>query len=118
MTHVELTASGAPLRPVAVPLKIAKQLLGNKSMSVIYEMIADGKLDAVKDGRKTLVVVESINRYMAALPSWRDAAVHKPVPKARPKKRTRRVKDAREAAAAAPTKENAPNKRRRAESAA
>jgi excisionase family DNA binding protein len=91
MTHVEQLTGGAPLRPHAVPLKIAKQLLGGKAMSVIYVMIADGKLDAVKDGRKTLILTESIDRYMAALPSWRDAAVHKPVPKAKPKKRARRA---------------------------
>jgi len=91
-THVEqLTTSAAPLRPVAVPLKIAKQLLGNKSKSVIYVMIAQGKLDAVKDGRKTLVTTASIDQYMSNLPSWRDAAEHKPVPRKPTKKRKRKA---------------------------
>jgi hypothetical protein len=56
------------LRPSVVRISVAGKLLGDKSRSEIYEAIADGKLDAVKDGHKTLITVASIERYIAALP--------------------------------------------------
>jgi hypothetical protein len=57
-----------PLRPQAVPIQRARVLLGDKSRSSIYEAVNEGKLDALKDGARTLITVESIERYMAALP--------------------------------------------------
>jgi hypothetical protein len=36
--------------------------------SSIYEMIDRGELEAVKDGSRTLITMESIRRRMAALP--------------------------------------------------
>jgi hypothetical protein len=56
------------LRPFAVPLPEASRLLGNKAQSEIYREIARGRLAAVKDGYKTLVTIESIDRYAAAWP--------------------------------------------------
>jgi hypothetical protein len=56
------------LEPTAVPIPRASELLGDKSYSEIYEAIDEGKLVALKDGRKTLITVESIRSYMAALP--------------------------------------------------
>jgi hypothetical protein len=97
MTHIDqLAVSGAPLRPHAVSLKETSRLLGDKAPSVIYALLAEGKLTALKDGRKTLVTIASIDAYMLNLPDWREAAEHKRVPprKAKPKKRTRRVKGA------------------------
>ena len=54
--------------PIAVSIPRASELLGDKCHSEIYEAIGEGKLDALKDGRKTLITVESIRRYIEALP--------------------------------------------------
>ena len=40
------------LEPTAVPMPRARELLGDKSYSEIYEAIDEGKLVALKDGRK------------------------------------------------------------------
>jgi len=56
------------LEPTAVPMPRARELLGDKSYSEIYEAIDEGKLVALKDGRKTLITLDSIRSYMAALP--------------------------------------------------
>ena len=56
------------LEPTAIPMPRARELLGDKSYSEIYEAIDEGKLVALKDGRKTLITVDSIRSYMAALP--------------------------------------------------
>jgi hypothetical protein len=59
----------ASLRPFAVPLRgEGRRLLGNKAYSSIYEAIGRGELDAIKDGGKTLLTTESIERYMRSLP--------------------------------------------------
>jgi excisionase family DNA binding protein len=39
------------------------------SRSRIYELISHGKLEARKDGRKTLVVASSLDAYLRALPA-------------------------------------------------
>lgn len=39
----------------------------------LYELIADGKLDARKDGRRTLITGDSIRAYIANLPKWSPA---------------------------------------------
>jgi hypothetical protein len=57
-----------PSEPFAVSLKEAKPLLGGRSFSSIYEMLAKGELDAVKDGKRTLVTLASIRRRQEALP--------------------------------------------------
>jgi hypothetical protein len=56
------------LEPTAVPIPRASELLGDKCYSEIYEAIGEGKLVALKDGRKTLITVESIRSYLSALP--------------------------------------------------
>jgi hypothetical protein len=56
------------IKPFAVPIPEAQRLLGDKGRSPLYEAISRGELRAVKDGNKTLIVLESIERYMAALP--------------------------------------------------
>jgi hypothetical protein len=73
------------LKPFAVTIADAKPLLANKCRSEIYECIARGELDAVKDGRRTLLTMESIERYMAALPR----AAFKPLGLPRPGRRRR-----------------------------
>jgi hypothetical protein len=56
------------LRPKAVTIRKAQEVLGDKARSQVYEAVGRGELDAVKDGNKTLITVESIERYMAAWP--------------------------------------------------
>lgn len=55
-------------QPTLVTINEARKLLANKGRSQIYDAIADGKLDAVKDGKKTLITIKSIDRYLAQLP--------------------------------------------------
>ena len=63
------------LKPFAVPLRgKARELLGDKAVSQIYEEAARGKLELVKDGKKTLVTLRSIEAYVAA---WKPAKVKK-----------------------------------------
>jgi hypothetical protein len=57
------------LEPYAVPIPEARRLLGNKAHSTLYEELGRGRLVAIKDGSKTLITVESIQRYMANLPA-------------------------------------------------
>jgi hypothetical protein len=58
------------LRPYAVPLRTkGRELLGGKAVSQIYEEAARGKLELVKDGKRTLITLRSIDRYNAALPA-------------------------------------------------
>jgi hypothetical protein len=64
-------AAIAPLTPFAVTILAAKPLLANKCRSQIYEAIARGELDAIKDGPRTLIVVSSIERYMRSRPPAR-----------------------------------------------
>jgi Helix-turn-helix domain len=66
------------LRPLMLGIKATCLLIGI-SRSSVYEAIGNGELDAVKDGDRTLITMESIERRQAALPR----AKIKP-PKARP----------------------------------
>jgi hypothetical protein len=72
------------LTPIAVPISEARKLLGNKGRSQLYEALGRGELRAIKDGSKTLVLLESIRAYMAALPPAKIAA---PRPRQSQKKR-------------------------------
>ena len=56
-----------PVEPTHVETHEAKRLLGCKH-SKFYEIAAEGGIDLVKDGAKTLVVLASIRRYQARLP--------------------------------------------------
>src|SRR5262245_957184 len=66
--YEQVTPITAEMKPVAVKLKQASMMLGGKSISEIYEAAGRGELDLVKDGNSTLVVVASIERYVASLP--------------------------------------------------
>jgi hypothetical protein len=48
--------------------KGASAMLGDRSLSKIDELIAEGKLEAVKDGKRLLITVASIKAYAASLP--------------------------------------------------
>jgi hypothetical protein len=56
------------LKPIAVPVPEAQRLCGDKCRSSLYDAIARGELEAVKDGAKTLITLESIERRQANLP--------------------------------------------------
>jgi hypothetical protein len=56
------------LKPYAVAIPVAQSLMGDKSRSEVYEAAAKGEIDLVKDGKKTLVVLASIESRQAALP--------------------------------------------------
>jgi hypothetical protein len=69
MADTEQTATKIPeLKPYAVSIPVAQSLMGDKSRSEVYEARARGEVDFVKDGKKTLVVLASIERRQAALP--------------------------------------------------
>ena len=55
-------------KPFAVPIREAGSLLGDKARSEIYAEVGRGRLVAVKDASKTLITLESIERYMRSLP--------------------------------------------------
>jgi hypothetical protein len=57
------------LQPFAVPLHEAARLLGNKSRAGIYQAIAGGELEAIKDGRRTLITLRSIRARQESLPA-------------------------------------------------
>jgi hypothetical protein len=75
---IENDPAGSQLKPYAVPVREAQRLLGNKSRGELYEEIGKGNLDAIKDDTKTLIVVESIDRYMKSLPP---AKIRPPAPR-------------------------------------
>jgi excisionase family DNA binding protein len=52
------------MEPLAISIKDAARTLGLGRTS-IYAMIADGRLEAFKIGRRTLVRMESIRRLVA-----------------------------------------------------
>ena len=58
----------AGMQPILVPAPQASAILG-KCPRAIYELMASSQLKAVKSGRNTLVVYESLKEYVAKLPS-------------------------------------------------
>jgi excisionase family DNA binding protein len=55
------------VRPRFARMKVACQYSGY-GQSKMYELIRSGKIAAVKDGRTTLVDLDSVDRYHASLP--------------------------------------------------
>jgi len=53
--------------PLAVPLSEAVRLTG-LSRSELYRRLANGQIQAVKAGVRTLVVMQSLKAHMASLP--------------------------------------------------
>jgi hypothetical protein len=56
------------LQPILVPISQASVIIG-KCRRGIYQLIATDQLKAVKSGRNTLVVYESLKQYAASLPA-------------------------------------------------
>jgi hypothetical protein len=56
-----------PLKAIAVRRPIAAQMIG-EGVSKIDMLVATGRLDARKSGRNLLILVESLEAYIASLP--------------------------------------------------
>jgi hypothetical protein len=69
--------SFASIEPIAYTIRGAVTVSGF-SRSRIYEMIARGELKARKDGRKTLVLAESLVACIQALPPLKPTKQTKP----------------------------------------
>jgi excisionase family DNA binding protein len=54
--------------PILIPLNEAASVIGRCRRS-LYDLIAAGAIDAVKSGRSTLVVYDSLKQYAASLPT-------------------------------------------------
>jgi hypothetical protein len=54
--------------PILVPVTQASAIIA-KSPRMIYELMATGALKAVKSGRNTLIMYDSIREYVANLPA-------------------------------------------------
>jgi hypothetical protein len=53
--------------PILVPVNQASAII-SRSPRMVYEMMASGELKAVKSGRNTLILYDSIREYVAKLP--------------------------------------------------
>lgn len=89
-------ASFGSAPPFAVNIPTARKVLGGKARSAIYDEIGLGNLDAVKDGAKTLITVESIIRYCSRM---RPAKIGPPKPKKQHPKKIAQASRSRKAAA-------------------
>jgi excisionase family DNA binding protein len=54
--------------PILIPINEASALIG-KCRRGVYQLIATEQIRAVKSGRSTLVVYESLKRYVDGLPA-------------------------------------------------
>jgi hypothetical protein len=68
------------LQPILVPISQASAIIG-KCRRGIYQLIATDQLKAVKSGRSTLVVYESLKQYAANLPAAKFRAPQSVTPK-------------------------------------
>src|SRR5262245_523096 len=60
-------AAGTNVEPIFISVAAAAEMLAT-SRSEIYQKLARGELEAVKDGARTKVIYESVRRCAAALP--------------------------------------------------
>lgn len=59
--------SGSAVEPVALTIADSVGFSG-LSRSAIYRLAAEGEIDIVKHGHRSLVVVASLKRFLASLP--------------------------------------------------
>ena len=64
---------GNELELIATSIKNTCRLIGG-GRSTIYKHLNSGNLEAVKDGKKTLVLVASIRNFLASLPKYKPKA--------------------------------------------
>jgi hypothetical protein len=74
------------LTPILVPINQASAIIG-KCRRGIYQLIATDQLQAVKDGRKTLIVYQSLQEYASNLPVAKFKAPQSEPLKPRPRPR-------------------------------
>jgi hypothetical protein len=55
--------------PFGLSIPVARKILGDKSRSSLYEAAGRGDLEFVKDGDKTLVLTNSVIRYLGRMRS-------------------------------------------------
>jgi excisionase family DNA binding protein len=55
------------LKPLAVRRRVAADVLG-EGVSKVDELVATGKIQAVKSGRNLLIIYASLENYLANLP--------------------------------------------------
>jgi len=67
MNRAPIFKAPPPIDPVAVPLPQAPAVFG-LSRSGLYRAAKAGEIRLMKQGRSTLVDVESVRRYLATLP--------------------------------------------------
>ena len=67
MSMPKAAASEAPLPPILCSIPQAAAMIA-RGQTFIYGAIGDGKIEAVKSDKRTLVVVELLRRYAASLP--------------------------------------------------
>jgi hypothetical protein len=60
-------AVAAPLQPILCTIPVGAQMIG-RSVTFIYQALAEGKIRAVKSDKRTLLVVETLHEYAASLP--------------------------------------------------
>ena len=53
--------------PNLISLKQTRAKLGNRSRTTVHDKINRGLIEAVKDGKRTLVVEESVDRHIESL---------------------------------------------------
>jgi len=68
----------APIEPLLCSIKAGISILGRSERS-IYDMIATGRLIAVKSDRRTMLVYQSLKDYVAKLPRARGSKVRRRV---------------------------------------
>lgn len=64
---MSMSNEASPLTLILCSVPDAASMLG-RGQTFIYGAIGDGRIDAVKSDKRTLVVVESLRRYAASLP--------------------------------------------------
>jgi hypothetical protein len=66
---VPTTKSDDSIQPIAGSIATAQRASG-LGRTKIYELIGEGKVEAVKAGDRTLVIMESLRDYLRALPAY------------------------------------------------
>jgi hypothetical protein len=72
MSNIDTLDSLSPLMD-AIP-RLQAQAVLHMGHNKLYELLRRGELDAIKDGPRTLITIESIRQYQAARPK----AIFKP----------------------------------------
>lgn len=66
--HAQQMVADISMPPILVTIQQACGLIG-RGQAAIYDLIGNGKIKAVKSDGRTLIVVESLQAYAAALPA-------------------------------------------------